>query len=161
MRKFLLFCLFLTVLFLFSFTHSPKPAKKIVHSSAAKNHFDPKDWIIDDSVAQRMMDGYRKCNGKCHQSRKQVPNDEVRAYLEQTYNVVGAQQLMGVYSDADVERYKRARKMAAGDPRGNVSGYTTIITQYKVVPKGGFLFAPIKLVYADHYTICPPPDICN
>lgn len=144
----------------FTFTGPPTGS---VHRAAAKK-FDPKDWIINEATAQRMLDHYRNCRGgRCRQFKKETNNPEVEAYLRQQYTIIKAEQLMGRYTDADMDRYRRARNIPANDPRGDVSGYSTVITKYTVQAKGGSVFFPAMFVFVDSRTICPPPEMppCN
>lgn len=140
-----------------AFTHRKLPAK--IHSVPIVKNFDPEDWIIDERTARRMMNFYVNCHGnQCHQFKKQTLNNEAREYLEQMYTIVDSTKLMGRYDYSDVARYMKARRISPGENRGKVSGYSTIITRYTVMPKGGgALLAPLSFKYADNYTICPPP----
>lgn len=139
-----------------------KTAKKI--NSGFSSSFDPADWIIDETTALRMEDFYKNCRGgQCRQFKKQTFNSEIEEYLKQTYTIVKKEQRMGRYSDADLDRYRRARKIPAGDPRGNVSGFSTVIIKYTLMDKSGSFFLPLRSAYVDNSTICPPPDTppCN
>lgn len=157
MGKLLLF--FLPVLFVHAWEPGrtapvPKPTPAIQAKA-----FDPKDWLIDEATARKMMDHYRNCSGgKCREFKKRVVNEEARDYIEQTYTIVSSEVRMARYDDDDVERYRRARNLDAADPRGDVSGFSTTITLYRVLAKSGSLDAPVRTLYADNYTICPPPD---
>ncbi|WP_162944680.1 hypothetical protein [Flavisolibacter nicotianae] len=157
MGKLLLF--FLPVLFVHSLESGLKGPVHRPASTIVTRAFDPKDWLIDEGTARKMMDHYRNCSGgKCREFKKRVMNDDARAYIEQTYTIVSSEVRMARYDDDDVERYRRARNFDASDPRGDVSGFSTTITLYRVMPKSGSLDAPVRTIYADNYTICPPPD---
>ena len=163
MRKRLLF--FLPVLFFLhsSFTHH-KRSPSLQSGLFPAHPFDPKDMLIDEATAVKMMDYYNNCRGgRCREFKKPTQNKEVREYLEQRYTIVKSEQRMGRYNDDDEERYRAARGMKPDDPRGSVSGFSTIITIYRVIPKDGSLLPQVRLLFADEYTICPPPDSppCN
>jgi hypothetical protein len=160
MRKRYLFHLMAILLFATSFTTDR-------HSSTArhlagKRAFDPKDWLIDEATASRMMIFYRDCKGgKCKPFKKHTVNSEAEDYIKENYTIIKAEPLMARYSEADEPRYRRARGLAADDPRGAVDGYSTVITRYRVQSKDKLLFAPPMSLYVDNATICPPPDTCD
>jgi hypothetical protein len=162
MRKRLLFFLPVLLFLHSSFTRHPLLPDKPVPPQAKR--FAPEDWLIDEATAAKMMDYYTNCRGgRCRAFKKPTLNKEVREYLEQRYTIVKAEQRMARYNDDDVERYRKARGIEAGDPKGDVSGFSTIITMYRVIPKGGSVLPQVRFMFADEYTICPPPDSppCN
>ncbi|HET7897901.1 MAG TPA: hypothetical protein VFL47_09535, partial [Flavisolibacter sp.] len=82
-------------------------------------------------------------------------------YIKSMYDVISIKLENARYDDDDVPRYRQARGLASGNNQGDVSGYSTVLTVYKVKPKSsdGFLFPPAMFVYVDNATICPPPEV--
>lgn len=145
-----------------------KPAKQTSRSQLPKPAFSPQDWIIPDTTADRMTDYFTNCRGgKCRRHQKKTFNfpTEIDNYIRSNYEVVSSWLQDARYDDSDVPRYRRARNFDPADKRGQVSGYSTVITVYKVRTKGatGFLLPVVLKVYVDNATICPPPELppCN
>lgn len=146
------------VLFILSLTAlMPAPAGQ--KETASGSIFDLNDWLIDKATFDRMYEFYSACKGReCKTFKKSKRNHQVREAIEKTYTIVREEKFMGRYTDADMPRYKKARGILKDDERGKVNGFSTIIMRYEVMPKEGLLQAPVRFLYSDEFTICPPPD---
>jgi hypothetical protein len=142
---------------LFSTAFLPNPVTEKETSSQTK--FDLNDWIIDKPSFERMYEYYNTCQGReCRSFKKTKRNTAVREELEKMYTILDEEQFMGRYTDADESRYRKARGLSADDEKGKVKGFSTIITRYKVEPKGGSVMLMARFLYTDEFSICPPPD---
>lgn len=167
MRKFLLIVLPVLLVISSSFILL-KSTIPPAHRKTHKLQFSPQDWIIPDTTAERMTNYFNDCKGgKCRRHQKKTFNfpTDIDNYIKKNYDVVNSWLQDARYDDADVPRYRKARNFDPADKRAQVSGYSTVLTVYKVKQKGdvGFL-APVFLrVYVDNATICPPPELppCN
>ena len=118
------------------------------------------DWEVPRTEATAMRNYYNTCTGsRCRTHVAFQINNDVLQEIKKTYGVKKGEWVKARYTATSVGRYRRNRNINAGEERGNVEGYTTLLYKitYETKKKGEQTFATVVRYY-DAGTICPPPS---